>query len=210
MVPTLAPGRSGEDATALAPAPTDPASAAARRRRLAILAADVVGYSRMMEEDDLRTALRVRELHRRVLRPAVRRHGGRVVSVAGDGAMAAFPGVADALRCALAVRGALGADGEAVAPPAGEWQRLRLRMGVGFGSVLLFGGEVYGQALNVAARLEGLAEPGGVWLSGAAFDQLAAAGDGGRPPVRLEPLGEMRLAKMAAPVRVYRVAAASP
>jgi adenylate cyclase len=167
------------------------------RRRLAILAMDVAGYSRLIESDDLRTALRVRAMRRRIVEPAALRHGGRVFSVAGDGMMAAFPAAAQAVACAVAVQRALGAS--EVDEPAGA--RLRLRMGVSAGGVLVVEGELYGCALNVAARLEALAEPGGIYVCGAAFDQI-----GGPVSVWFEPLGELRLDKIRTPCRVYRVA----
>jgi len=157
---------------------------------------DVAGYSRMIESDDLRTALRLRHLHEHLIRPAVRLHGGRIVSVAGDGAMVAFAAADQALEGAVAIQRALDLlqSGEPVD------QRIRLRMGISVGDVLEVEGELYGNALNVAARLEALAEPGGIYLSGAAFDHL-----GPRSAVRLEALGERKLRKIAVPQRVYRV-----
>jgi class 3 adenylate cyclase len=157
---------------------------------------DVAGYSRMIESDDLRTALRMRHLHEHLVRPAVRLHGGRIVSVAGDGAMVAFEAASEALDCAVAIQRAL--DLLQGGEPADE--RLRLRMGISVGGVLEVEGELYGNALNVAARLEALAEPGGIYLSGTVFDHLDR-----RCAVRLEALGERKLRKIAASQRVYRV-----
>lgn len=199
--------RLGEDASLLAPRSTvlPPEGELARPRQhrrqpLAILAIDVAGYSQMVEADDLRTALRVRSLRRRLLEPAARLHAGWVFSVAGDGAMAAFPAAAAAVDCAVAVQRAL--DLLEKDEPAAS--RLRLRMGISFGSVLQVDGELYGRPLNVAARLEALAEPGGIYVSGAVFDRV-----GGLGPARFEPLGERRLDKISTPRRVYRVDRAS-
>lgn len=194
--------RAGENALLLPPAPIPLqrvgglAGPRPSRRLLAILAMDVAGYSRMIESDDLRTALRLRHLHEHLIRPAVRLHGGRIVSVAGDGAMVAFAAADQALEGAVAIQRALDLlqSGEPVD------QRIRLRMGISVGDVLEVEGELYGNALNVAARLEALAEPGGIYLSGAAFDHL-----GPRSAVRLEALGERKLRKIAVPQRVYRV-----
>jgi adenylate cyclase len=167
-----------------------------RRQPLAILAIDVAGYSQMIETDDLRTALRVRSMHRCLLQPAAQLHGGWIFSVAGDGTMAAFPAAAAAVGCAVTIQRTL----DLLERDEPAESRIRLRMGISFGSVLQVDGELYGRALNIAARLETLAEPGGIYLSGAVFDQA-----GGLCPVRFEPLGERRLDKISTPRRVYRV-----
>lgn len=166
------------------------------RHTLVILAADVAGYSRLVEMDDLDAVLRVRRLQRNLLRPATLAHAGWVVDTIGDGMLMAFASVADALRCAVVVQRAL----RAVEQDTPTDRRLRLRMGVTLDSVLAIDGELQGRAINVAARLAALAEPGEVYLSEAAFEQLGAAAALG-----CEPLGERCLRNIAAPVRLYRV-----
>jgi adenylate cyclase len=167
-----------------------------RRQPLTILAMDVAGYSRMVESDDLRTALRVKSMRRRLIQPAVRLHAGRIFSVAGDGVMAAFPAAAEAVSCAVAIQRALNLLQRD--EPTGS--RIRLRMGISVGSVLMVDGELYGHALNIAARLEALAEPGDIYLSGSVFDQI-----GSFLPIGLDLLGERKMDKMTTSSRVYRV-----
>jgi adenylate cyclase len=158
---------------------------------------DVVGYSCLIESDDLRTALRMMDLRRRILQPTARRHAGRIFSVAGDGIMAAFRIASEAVACAIAIQRAL-CILEMNEPPG---ERLRLRMGISAGSVLIVEGELYGCALNVAARLEALAQPDEIYVSRAAFDQISGLGS-----AWFESLGEHRLEKIPTPCRVYRVA----
>lgn len=167
-----------------------------RRQPLAILAIDMAGYSQMVETDDLRTAMRVRNMRRRLLQPATRLYAGWIFSVAGDGTMAAFPAAAAAVDCAVAIQRAL----DLLERDETAESRIWLRMGISFGSVLQVDGELYGRPLNVAARLEALAEPGGIYVSGAVFDRV-----GGLCPARFEPLGERRLDKISTPRRVYRI-----
>jgi class 3 adenylate cyclase len=167
------------------------------RRPLAVLLADVVGYSRLIEADDLDTALRIRSLRRHLIGPAVTAHGGRVVDAAGDGTLMAFPVAGDALRCATAIHQEL-EEQERSRP---NCQRLRLRMGISAdGEVLVVDGELYGRAVNIAARLLALAAPGEVYLSGQAVDRVDA-----RMMSLCEPLGRRRLHNIARWVRVYRL-----
>lgn len=167
------------------------------RRTVAVLVADIAGYSRLIELDAFDTALRVRRLYRGLVTPTVRACGGRIVDLAGDGLLAAFPSVDNAVRCAAVIQRALDVLEEAV--PAER--RFRLRVGISAGEVLIIGRRVYGQAVNVAARLQALAEPGDVLLSGQAVaqaDRLSAE--------RCNPLGERQLRNISEPVRVYRIA----
>jgi adenylate cyclase len=169
-----------------------------RRRRLAILIADVAGFSRLVERDPLATALGLRDLRRRLILPTLHAHRGRIVSVAGDGTLMAFGRAADAVNCAVAVQRALNATPPETAAGA---PRLRLHMGISAGDSLAMDGDLYGHALNVAARLQALAEPGDVYLSD---DVVAEVGD--TTGIRFEALGRRGLRNIAQPVWVYRVA----
>jgi adenylate cyclase len=162
-----------------------------------MLMVDVSGFSRLIDLDTLGTALRVRWLRQHLLISGAGAHGGRVVDSSGDGALLAFAGAPEALACALTIQHMLDAVERASAPD----QRLRLHMGLSAGEVLLIDGELYGHAVNIAARLVALAEPGGICVCEAALDQL----DRG-VAAHLEPLGEQRLRNIAQPVRAFRVA----
>jgi TolB-like protein/class 3 adenylate cyclase/Tfp pilus assembly protein PilF len=162
---------------------------------LAILAADVVGYSRQMEADEAGTIARVTALRREVLEPALAAHRGRLVKLMGDGALAVFESVVDAVACAAAIQRAV-ADWGAGRP---EGERLVLRIGVNLGDVALIDGDVYGDGVNVAARLEQLCEPGGVMVSGTAFDHLQ-----GKLGFPLEFAGQQKVKNISRPVRAYR------
>src|SRR5208283_2188558 len=165
------------------------------RRLAAILAADVVGYSRLMGEDEAGTALGVRE-HRDAARPIVAGLGGRIVKTTGDGLLLEFPSVVAAVECAIAVQ-ELMAERNADVPEA---KRIVYRIGVNLGDVLIEGDDILGDGVNIAARLEGICEPGGVLISGAAYDHVR-----GRIDSDFVDLGEKDLKNIARPVRVYAV-----
>ena len=166
------------------------------RRLAAILAADVVGYSRLMGADEVGTLARLKTCRREVVDPAIEEFRGRIVKLMGDGALVEFASVVDAVQCAAAIqRRMAGHDQGAV-----EAQRIRFRLGVNLGDVIVEGNDIYGDGVNVAARLEGLAEPGGICISGTAFDHAVNKAD-----VGFASLGEQRLKNIADPVRVYRV-----
>ena len=167
----------------------------ATRRLAAILAADVVGYSRLMGEDEAGTALGVRE-HRDAARPIVAGLGGRIVKTTGDGLLLEFPSVVAAVECAIAIQ-KLMVERNARTPEA---KRIVYRIGVNLGDVLIEGDDILGDGVNIAARLEGLCEPGGVLISGAAYDQVR-----GRIDADFIDLGERDLKNIARPVRVYSV-----
>ena len=137
----------------------------AARRLAAILAADVVGYSRLMGEDEAGTALSVRE-HREAARPIVAGFGGRMVKTTGDGLLLEFPSVVAAVECAIAIQ-KLMVERNAETPEA---KRIVYCIGVNLGDVLIEGDDILGDGVNIAARLEGLCEPGGVMISGAAYE----------------------------------------
>ena len=173
----------------------DPLPADSPERRLsAILAADIAGYSRLMGADEAAT---VRDLkaHQAVVLPMVGSFGGAIVDTAGDGILATFPSAVRAMECALAIQGAM----EERSRDVPEERRMRFRIGVNLGDVIHEGTRVYGDGVNIAARLEELAEPGGIAISGPAHDQVDGKLDCG-----FEALGEQRLKNIARPVRVYR------
>ena len=159
---------------------------------VAIVAVDVVGYSALMEADDVGTARRLRLLRGTLLEPTTRLFGGSLFSIAGDGAMACFSSAKTAVACAVTIQRRL--DG-----PRASWG-LRLRIGISYGSVLQIGQELYGAPLNVAARLEAQAGPGEILASGATVERAQ-----GLPGVCFHYLGEWRLAKMDVPCSAYRV-----
>jgi adenylate cyclase len=139
------------------------------RRLAAILAVDVAGYSRLMGEDEAGTARAVRE-HRDAARPIVAGHGGRIVKTMGDGLLLEFPSVVAAVECAIAVQ-KLMVERNADIP---EGKRIVYRIGVNLGDVLVEGDDILGDGVNIAARLEGIAEPGGICVSGSAYELSGA------------------------------------
>ncbi len=169
----------------------------AERRLAAIMATDVVGYSRLIERDEDRTLARLKALRRELLEPSVAEYQGRVVKLTGDGALCEFASVVDAVRCAVLVQRGV-AERERDAP---EEERIRLRIGVNLGDVVHEAdGDLYGDGVNIAARLEQLCEPGGVLVSGTAYDHLE-----GKLDLPLEFAGEQRVKNIERLVRAYRV-----
>ena len=168
-----------------------------RRRLAAILAADIAGYSRLMGQDEAAT---VRDLkgHQAVILPLVGRHGGRIIDTAGDGILAEFPSVIGATACAVEIQTIMAARNADVP----EHRRMRFRIGINLGDVIHDETRIYGDGINVAARLEGLADPAAVLVSGAVYDQVRD-----RLDLAFEDLGERELKNIARPVRVYRVRA---
>ncbi len=171
------------------------AALSVERRLAAILCADVFGYSRLMGEDELGT-VRAFNASREVLDGLIRRHHGRVFGGAGDSVIAEFPSAVEAVACAAEIQAAI-AERNADLP---ESRRMRFRIGVNLGDIVVDGANLVGDGVNVAARLEALAEPGGILISGAAFDQVE-----GKLDHAFDRLGEKRLKNIARPVRLYRV-----
>ncbi len=169
----------------------------ATRRLAAILAADVVGYSRLMGEDEAGTARAVSE-HREAARPIIASRGGRIVKTTGDGLLLEFPSVVAAVECAIAIQKMM-AERNAGTPEA---KRIVYRIGVNLGDVLIEGDDILGDGVNIAARLESLCKPGGVLISGAAYDHVRGRIDAG-----FVDLGEKDLKNIARPVRAYSVEA---
>jgi class 3 adenylate cyclase len=163
------------------------------RKLTAILAADVVGYSRLMGEDEAGTAELVRE-RREAAAPIVRRFGGRLVKTTGDGVLLEFPSVVAAVECAILIQKMM-AERNGALPEA---KRVLYRIGVNLGDVLIDGNDILGDGVNIAARLEGICEPGGVCISGAAFEHIQ-----GRVAVEFLNLGKQVLKNIAKPVRPY-------
>jgi adenylate cyclase len=157
------------------------------------LAADVAGYSRLMGLDEVGTARTLRE-HRAVTDALVAKHGGRIVKTTGDGVLLEFPSVVDAVECAVAVQAVMDQRNEGV--PADR--RMLFRIGINLGDILIDGDDILGDGVNVAARLEGIAEPGGICISSSAYDQVR-----GKVAVEFADLGEQRLKNIDRPVRVY-------
>ena len=167
----------------------------AKRRLAGILSADAQGYSRLMGEDEVGT-VRILTSHRAAMRDVITHFRGRVVDSPGDNLLAEFASVADAVQCAVEIQRSLG-ERNARLP---EGRRLEFRIGVNLGDVLVDDERIYGDAINVAARLQSLAEAGGISISGTAYDQVE-----NRLPYRYESLGEHTVKNIAKPVRVYRV-----
>jgi adenylate cyclase len=166
------------------------------RRLAAILAADVVGYSRLMGADEEGTHERVQAYLRELIEPKIREHHGRTVKTTGDGVLAEFASVVDAVRCAGEIQRAMAGRDLDLA----EERRLRFRIGVNLGDVIADGGDIYGDGVNIAVRLEGLAAPGSICVSGTVRDHI-----GDRLPYAFEDMGEQSVKNIARPVRVYAV-----
>ncbi len=165
------------------------------RKLAAILAADAVGYSRLMGEDEAGTARAVRE-HREAAAPLVASKGGRIVKTTGDGLLIEFPSVVAAVECAIAIQ-RLMIERNTDTP---QDKRMLYRIGVNLGDVLIDGDDILGDGVNIAARLDGLCEPGGVLISGTAYDHVR-----GRIDADFVDLGEKDLKNIARPVRVHAV-----
>jgi adenylate cyclase len=166
------------------------------RRLAAILAADVAGYSRLIGIDEEGTLNRLRSIRAEVIDPKITEHRGRIVKTTGDGMLAEFFSVVDALRCATEWQHGMG-ERSAAAP--GD-NRIEFRIGVHQGDIVVEDDDIFGDGVNVAARLEGLAEPGGICVSARVQEDVA-----GRLDLTFDDIGEQSLKNIARPVRVYRV-----
>src|SRR6476660_192163 len=163
------------------------------RRLAAIVAADVAGYSRLMGLDEAGTARTLRE-HRAVTDALVAKHGGRLVKGTGDGVLLEFPSAVDAVECAVAVQAVMAQRNEGIP----QDRRMLFRIGINLGDILIEGDDILGDGVNIAARLEGIAEPGSICISSSAYDQVR-----GKVEVEFTDLGEQRLKNIDRPVRVY-------
>jgi len=172
-----------------------------QRRLAAILAADVVGYSRMMENDEAGTLATLRARRKEVLGPIVAKHHGRIFKVSGDGVLAEFSSAVNAVECAIDLQRGMTAANE----DQPDDHHIVLRVGVNLGDVMVEGRDLYGDGVNISARLEQLAEPGGILVSGTTYDHAK-----NKVKVRFEDLGTRTVKNIVDPVRVYRVADTSP
>jgi TolB-like protein/class 3 adenylate cyclase len=168
----------------------------ATRRLAAILAADVAGYSRLMGADEEGTLERLKALRRELVDPKIAEHHGRIVKTTGDGLLVEFPSVVDAVRCAVEVQHTMPERNTDVTPN----DRIELRIGINLGDVIVEGDDLYGDGVNIAARIEALADAGGVFVSNTVHDHVRD-----RLPFLFEDLGEQQVKNITRPVRVYRV-----
>jgi adenylate cyclase len=170
------------------------------RRLAAILAADVVGYSRQMVADEEGTHTRLLSYRREVIEPKIREHRGRMVKNTGDGALVEFGSIVDAIRCALEMQRGIIARNAGVLPT----RRIELRIGVNLGDVIVAADDIYGHGVNLAVRLEGLAPPGGICISAEAWRHAR-----GTIAAEVIDLGEQQLKNIADPAHVYTIAPAA-
>jgi TolB-like protein/class 3 adenylate cyclase len=168
------------------------------RRLAAILAADVAGYSRLMGADEEGTLERLKAHRRELLDPKIKEHRGRIVKTTGDGMLAEFPSVVDAVRCAVEMQRGIG-DRNAVVP---KDNRITFRIGINLGDVIIDGDDIYGDGVNIAARLEALAEPGGICISRTVRDHIRD-----KLPYPFEDMGQQSVKNIARPVRAYAMSA---
>jgi adenylate cyclase len=159
--------------------------------------ADVVGYSRLMERDEAGTHARLRELREKLFDPKIAEHGGRVVHTSGDGMLLEFPSATSAMRCAVEVQQQMAARNLELAPD----KRIELRAGINLGDIIVDGDDIIGDGVNVAQRLEALAEPGGICVASAVLEQVRE--DLG---VEFIDVGEQRVKNISRPIRVFRIA----
>lgn len=165
-----------------------------QRRLAAILAADVVGYSRLIGQDETGTLRHLKRLRRKLIDPAIKEYRGRIVKTMGDGILIEFPSAVEAVRCAVAVQRAM-AEAEDEIPPE---RRIAFRVGVHQGDVVVEDGDLFGDGVNIAARLEGLCEAGGICVSTRIYEDTL-----GRLDFPFEDRGEQQVKNIARPVRVY-------
>jgi TolB-like protein/class 3 adenylate cyclase/tetratricopeptide (TPR) repeat protein len=167
------------------------------RKLAAILAADVVGYSRLVSADEAGTIARLRALRKQFIEPLIAEYRGRVVKLMGDGALVEFASAVDAVECAVAIQNGV-AEREAAEP---EDRRIQFRIGINVGDIIVEDGDILGDGVNVAARLEGLAEPGGICIARNVHNQVRA-----KLALAFEPMGQHRVKNIAEPVETFRVA----
>src|SRR5438874_3011533 len=161
------------------------------RRLAAILAADVVGYSRLMSANEEGTLAALKAIRAEIIDPQMAQNQGRIVKLTGDGVLAEFPSVVKAVQCAAEIQRRLRQRQE---------EQIQFRIGVNLGDVIVEGDDIYGDGVNVAARLESIAEPGGIAVSQSVCDHV-----GKRLPLTFEDRGEQQLKNIENPIRVYRV-----
>src|SRR5499433_2386035 len=166
------------------------------RKLAAILAADVVGYSRLMEQDEADTFERLRTHRKDLFEPEIEKHHGRIFKLMGDGLLAEFGSVVDAVECAVSLQRSM-AERNSSLP---EDRRIDVRIGINLGEVIVEGEDRYGEGVNIAARLQELAEPGGICVSAKVSKEVEK-----KLAFGFEPMGEQRMKNIAEPVTCYRV-----
>ena len=171
-----------------------------KRRLAAIVAADVAGYSRLVGQDEESTLRALRAHRQDLIDRSIEEHGGRIANTAGDSLLLEFPSVVDAVRCVLDVQRGMATRNDAVPVE----RRIEFRVGINLGDVIAEGADLMGDGVNVAARLEGLAEPGGICISASVYDQIA-----GKLEIDFTDLGEPALKNIERPIRVYALASAT-
>jgi len=164
------------------------------RRLAAILAADVVGYTRLMRKDEAGTLERLKALRKDLVQPSIAKHKGRIVKLMGDGLLAEFPSVVEAVACAVEIQEQMAAR----EPDVAEERRIRLRIGVNLGDVIIEGQDIYGDGVNIAARLEGLAAPGGVCISEKVHEEVRS-----HIAIAFDDLGEQEIKNVDQPLAVW-------
>jgi adenylate cyclase len=169
-----------------------------KRRLTTVLCADVQGYSRLMEADEAGTLQTLRR-YRTAMAALIERHDGRIVNTWGDAVIAEFPSVVEAVQCAIETQQELSTQD----PDLPEAQRMRFRIGINLGDVMVDGADIYGDGVNVAARLQEMADPGGILISGPVYDQVH-----NKLSVGFEYLGRQEVKNVATPVTSYRVTTA--
>src|SRR5215468_12374519 len=167
-----------------------------QRRLAAILAADVAGYSRLMEADEAGTLASLRARRTKVLQPTVANHHGRIVKVMGDGVLVEFVSAVNAVACAVELQSQMAAANGGVA----DDRRIALRIGINLGDLVVESGDLYGDGVIIAVRLQAMAEPGGICISGSVHEQL-----GSKLPILFDDLGLCAVKNIAQPVHVFRV-----
>jgi adenylate cyclase len=165
------------------------------RKLTTILCADVCGYTRLMEQDEAGT-LATLQVYRAAIDGLIGRHRGRIVSTAGDSLLAEFPSVVEAVQCAIEIQQELSGRNRSLP----EARRMVFRIGINLGDVMLHGGDLFGEGVNVAARLEALAEPGGICISRTVYDQVR-----NKLSVGFDDLGEQPVKNISEPVQAFRV-----
>src|SRR5579864_8638609 len=172
------------------------ASERMKRHLLAILAADVAGYSRLMGLDEEGTLAQLKAHRRALVDPKITEHRGRIVKTTGDGILVEFSSVVDAVRCAVDIQRGMMERNAEVSPE----RRIEFRIGINVGDIIIDGDDIFGDGVNVAARLEALAEPGGICVSRVVRDQVRDKLD-----FAFEDMGEQQVKNIARPVRAHRI-----